>query len=73
MIKANGIGIFCNIIEGPSFGNSDFYLKDNMKEGVTWADKDCNFFNNRNLELIGEQGIKGAFETEELEVYKVIY
>ena len=44
-----------------------------MKEGVTWADKDCNFFNNRNLELIGEQGIKGAFETEELEVYKVIY
>ena len=73
MIKANGIGICCNIIEGPSFGNSDFYLKDNMKEGVTWADKDCNFFNNRNLELIGEQGIKGAFETEELEVYKVIY
>ena len=73
MIKKNGNGIFCNNTEGPSFGNCDFYLKENMKEGETWADRDCNFLSNSNLEFIGEKGKKGIFETEELEIYNVIY
>ena len=44
-----------------------------MKEGVTGADSRCNFLSNKNLDLTGGVGDSENFETEELEVYKVVY
>ena len=62
----------CNT-EGPWFGDCDFGLKNNMKNGKTYANQTCNFLSNFNLELTGGKGNNEDFETEELEVYKVIY
>ena len=73
MIKQNGYGIDCYPDYGPNFGNCDFYLKENMKEGATYANNNCNFLSNKNLELTGGKGDHEDFETEEFEVYKVIY
>ena len=58
---------------GPWFGDCDFGLKDNMKKGETYANKTCNFLSNFNLELTGGKGESESFETEDFEVYKVIY
>ena len=58
---------------GPNFGDCDFTVKENMKEGLTFANSTCNFLSNKNLELTGGKGDNESFETEELEVYKVIY
>ena len=58
--------------EGPCFGNSDLHLSSNMKKGYCYANKNCNFLSNNNLELTGGKGDHENFETEELEVYKVI-
>ena len=44
-----------------------------MKNGITYADKGCNFLRDNNLELIGIKGKSENFEADELEVYKVIY
>ena len=60
---------------GPCFGASDFNIssnKKNMKNGTSYANKRCNFLSNNNLELTGGKGDHENFETEELEVYKVI-
>ena len=73
MINNNGYGIKCEIYFGPNFGNCDFYLKENMKQGASYANKVCNFFSNNNLELLGKKGEFRDFEVDELEVYKVIY
>ena len=73
MIKENNWSIYCQKNNGPNFGNSDFYLKENMKNGGTYANKDCSFLKDNNLELTGGNGNNEDFETEELEVYKVIY
>ena len=73
MNKQNGYGIDCYPDYGPNFGNCDFYLKENMKEGATYANNNCNFLSNKNLELTGGKGDHEDFETEEFEVYKVIY
>ena len=72
MIKNEGKAIYCDN-SGPNFGLSDFDLQENMKIGVTYANENCNFLSNENLELTGGKGNKESFETEELEVYKVIY
>ena len=44
-----------------------------MKTGITFANSSCNFLRENNLELTGGKGDCEYFETEELEVYKVIY
>ena len=72
MINKGGRAIYCDN-SGPYFGNCDFCLKENMKIGVTYANEKCNFLSNENLELTGGKGNNEKFETEELEVYKVIY
>ena len=72
MINNGGEAIYCDN-SGPNFGLSDFDLQENMKIGVTYANEDCNFLSNENLELTGGKGDHESFETEELEVYKVIY
>ena len=73
MIKKDGNGIYCSINYGPDFGCSDFGLKQNMKTGYTYANKECNFLRDNNLELTGGKGDNESFETEECEVYKIIY
>ncbi len=67
------MSIYCSSSYGISFGAHDFSLKENMKNGYTYANKYCNFLSNENLELTGGKGINENFEAEELEVYKVIY
>ena len=44
-----------------------------MKIGVSYANFRCNYLSNNNLELTGGKGSNEDFETEELEVYQVIY
>ena len=58
---------------GPNFGNSDFSLSKDMKIGKSFATQKSAFLSNNNLELTGGTGEFENFETEELEVYKVIY
>ena len=73
MKHKNCIGIYCSNNYGPNFGNCDFDLQGNMKNGGSYANKSCSFLKDNNLELTGGKGNKEDFETEELEVYKVIY
>ena len=72
-LKKNDYDICCFKNYGPKFGNSDFRLNENMKKGITYANKNCNFFSDNNLELTERKGESDNFETEELEVFKVIY
>ena len=44
-----------------------------MNKGETYANNFCNFLSENNLELTGDKGENTTFDTEELEVYKVIY
>ena len=44
-----------------------------MKQGYSYANSSCNFLSNNNLELTGGKGENEKFDTEELEVYRVIY
>ena len=71
MISKDGYAIYSD--EGPWFGDCDFGLKKNMKEGETYANESCNFLSDSNLELTGGKGESEYFETEELEIYKVIF
>ena len=73
MIKKNGLGIQCYSENGPTFGECDIQIGNNMKTGITFANSSCNFLRENNLELTGGKGDCEYFETEELEVYKVIY
>jgi len=73
MLKRNGRGIYCSNTNGPSFGDCDFEMKQNMKEGETYANSSCNFLSNNNLELTGGKGEREYFDVDELEVFKVIY
>ena len=71
MINKNIEAIYCSNNEGPDFGASDFSLRTNLKDGKTYANMDCNFLSNYNLELTGDKGSEDNFETKEFEVYKV--
>ena len=73
MLNKNGKAIYCSKTNGPNFGASDFRLENNMKLGTTYANSNCNFLSNNNLELTGSKGESEKYEAEELEVYKVIY
>ena len=70
LINKKKFAIYTN--EGPCFGASDLSLKPIMKNGISFANEKCNFLSNKNLELTGGKGEYENFETEELEVYKVI-
>ena len=73
MLKKDGYAIYCTKRYGPNFGDCDFDLKENMKTGESYANSNCNYLSNYNLELTGGKGDHEDFETEELEVYKVTY
>ena len=60
-------------IDGPKFGDCDIKIESNMKNGVSFANSNCNFLSGGNLELTGGHGDSEKFETSELEVFKVIY
>ena len=59
--------------DGPKFGDCDIKIESNMKNGVSFANNNCNFLSGNNLELTGGHGDSEKFETLQLEVFKVIY
>ena len=73
IINNNKKAIKCSRGYGPYFGGYDFGFQQNLKEGKTFANHNCNFLSNNNLDLTGGKGDNENFITEELEVYKVIY
>ena len=73
IIDKNKIAIKYYSSYGPFFGDSDIRLEKNMKKGYCYANEFCNFLSNNNIELTGEKGEFICFQTDELEVYKVIY
>ena len=66
--KKEGSTVFFCALTGPCFGKggSDFYVKNDLKYGVS---VEGNFLNNFEL----TNGEKGEFTIKELEIYKVIY
>ena len=72
LINNKKVAIVCRSW-GPSFGCDDFCLNKDMKKGSIYANEYCNFLSNNNLELTGGKGDYESFNTEEFEVYKVIY
>ena len=58
---------------GPNFGDYDFGLHKNMKDGESYANDSCNFLSNNNLDLTGGKGNNESFKTEEFEVFQVLY
>ena len=72
MIISKKKAIFCDD-RGPTFGAGDILLSKNLKNGNSYANSQCNFLSNNNLELTGGFGENQSFETEEIEVFKVIY
>jgi len=58
---------------GPIFGDKDIALCEDMKKGVSFANELCNFLSDQNLELTGGKGAYENFETDEIEIFKVIY
>ena len=73
LIKDDKQAIYCSSDYGVNFGAADFRLNKNLKEGITYANTSCKFLSNKNLELTGGKGDNEKFETEEFEVYQVIY
>ena len=63
----------CGVDSGPIFGDYDFGFQTNLKNGLTYANSSCNYLSNKNLELTGGNGNKEDFQTEEVEVYQIIY
>ena len=59
--------------DGPKFGDCDIKIESNMKNGVSFANNNCNFLSGNNLELTGGKGDSEKFETAQLEVFKVMY
>ena len=66
-------GIFCFGDYGPNFGGFYFWIKNDMKKGEAFVNWYRNLFFNDNLKRKKGEGEYKDFETEELEVYKVIY
>ena len=73
MINKNGNAIYCSQDYGINFGCADIRLEKNMKKGISYANSNCNFLSNKKLELTGGNGDSEGFDTEEFEVYKVMY
>ena len=73
IINLSKVAIDCGQKFGPIFGNWDIGFEQDMKNGESYANSVCNFLSNNNLELTGGKGEKDNFDTEELEIYKVIF
>ena len=87
MIKRNTYPAIQNAANlGPDFGVDDLFLDINLREGISYAYSDCNFFHKGKMELVEEKGetlyvggdkwgdgIIALFKVSEFEVYKVIY
>ena len=72
IIDKNKSAIICNS-NGPSLGNGDIQLNEDLKKGKSYADSSSSFLSANNLELTGSTGKDSEdFETEEFEVYKVL-
>ena len=59
--------------KGPTFGDSDIRVNENMTQGKSYANSCCNFLADKKLELIGSIGDSEEFNIDEIEIYKVIY
>ena len=53
------------------FGNGDLGFYEDLKRGRTYANSNCHFFSNNNLELIGEKGKNKEFAIDEFEVFHI--
>ena len=87
MIKPYTFPAIQNVAKlGPSFGVGDLYLRENLREGVSYAYRGCNFFYEGKVELVEEKGetlyiggdkwgngIIADFKVSDFEVYKVSY
>ena len=56
LINTKKEAIILDIMNGPRFGCDDFKIDSNMKKGLTYANKKCNFLSNNNLQLTGGKG-----------------
>ena len=73
LIHRDDYAITCSINQGPNFGNWNFMVEEDMKQGKIYANENCTFIYNNILELTGGKGENDTFETKELEVFKVKY
>ena len=73
IINKNKKAIKCFTNYGPAFGDFDFGLHKDLKEGEVYANSNCNFLSNNNLELVDKKGGQSNFNTKDFEVFKVIY
>ena len=73
LINGNKQAIYCASNHGINFGCADLRLNQNLKDGISYANSQCRYLSNNNLELTGGKGDNEKFETEEFEVYQVIY
>ena len=72
IINKENYAIYCKDNSGPIFGHSDISLDFNLTFGKCSATKKSNYLSENNLELTGGRGEESFFETEEIEVYRVI-
>ena len=73
IINNKNYAIRCYKEEGPVFGNCDIKIGKNMRKIESYSKGKGNFFATNNLEITGEKGGHESLETEELEVFKVIF
>jgi hypothetical protein len=87
MIKLHTYPAILNVASrGPDFGVDDLFLDTNLREGVSFAYRGCNFFYEGKVELVEKKGetlyiggdkygngIVAHFKVLEFEVYKIIY
>ena len=73
VVNLNKPAIKCSNEFGPNFGNDDIELKKNLREGICYADSSCSYLCNGETELTGKKASEDKFETNEFEVFKVIY
>ena len=70
ILDLNEHAIRCNKEEGPVFGNCDIKVGEDMRKIDSYSEG--NYFPKDCLEISGTKGEDESFETEELEVYKLI-
>ena len=71
MFNRENIAIIIRKDLGPTFGNYDLYLNEDLKSGSITSTKESNFFELDILELTKAKGEEEKFYTKEIEVYKV--
>ena len=71
MFNRENIAIIIRKDLGPTFGNYDLYLNEDLKSGSITSTKESNFFELDILELTKAKGEEEKFYTKEIEIYKV--